>query len=232
MSDQNIIDALFKAGSHYGYSKTRRHPSTANFIFGTKNRVDIIDIEHTASQLEKVQNFVKELSSKGKTIVFVGVKPEAKEAVKAGAERIGQLYVVERWVGGVLTNLPEIKKRITKMIDLKAKKESGELEKYTKKERLLIDEEVARMHKLFSGLASMTKKPDAMFVIDPKKEHIAVTEAKKVGIPVIGVANTDTNIKVLDYPIIANDSSLSSIQYIVDSVVDAYKAGVSSAKSE
>ena len=229
MSDQTLIEALFKAGSHYGYSKTRRHPSAAKFVYTTKNKIDIIDIEKTALQLEAAQNLVKELSSKGKVVLFVGVKPEAKESVKAGAEKIAQPFIVERWVGGVLTNWPEIKKRIVRLVDLKTKKEAGELDKYTKKERLLIDEEIAKMHKLFSGLVEMKGKPDAVFVIDPKREHIAVTEAHKLNIPVIAVANTDTNIKGIEFPIVANDGSVSSISYIVDSIVAAYRGGVTNA---
>ena len=229
MSNQTIIEALFKAGSHYGYSKTRRHPSTAKFVYTTKNKVDIIDIEKTALQLENAQNFVKELGMKGKVVLFVGVKPEAKDSVKAGAEKIGQPFIVERWVGGVLTNWPEIKKRIIRLVDLKAKKEAGELDKYTKKERLLIDEEIAKMHKLFSGLVEMKGKPDAVFVVDPKREHIAVTEAQKLDVPVIALANTDTNISGITYPIVANDGSLSSITYIVDSLVAAYRSGTTNA---
>jgi small subunit ribosomal protein S2 len=229
MSDQTLIEALFKAGSHYGYSKTRRHPSAVKFIYTTKNKVDIIDIEKTAAQLEAAQNFVKELSAKGKVVLFVGVKPEAKESVKAAAEKIAQPFIVERWVGGVLTNWPEIKKRIARLVDLKTKKEAGELDKYTKKERLLIDEEIAKMHKLFSGLVEMKGKPDAVFVVDPKREHIAVTEAHKLHVPVIAIANTDTNIKGIEFPIVANDGSLSSISFIVDSIVAAYRSGTSNA---
>ncbi len=229
MSNQTIIEALFKAGSHFGYSKSRRHPSTAKFIYTTKNKVDIIDIEKTATQLEAAQNFVKELSSKGKVVLFVGVKPEARESVKSNAEKIGQPFIVERWVGGVLTNWPEIKKRIARLLDLTAKKEAGELDKYTKKERLLIDEEIAKMHKLFSGLTGMKGKPDALFVVDPKREHIAVTEAQKLDVPVIALANTDTDIKGITYPIVGNDGSVASIAYITDSLVAAYRSGIQSA---
>ena len=229
MSNQPLIESLFKAGSHYGYSKTRRHPSTAKFVYTTKNKVDIIDIEQTAAQIERACEFVKDLSSKGKVVLFVGVKPEARPAVKAAAESINQPFIVERWVGGVLTNWPEIKKRITLLLDLVAKKESGELEqKYTKKERLLIDEDIARMHKLFSGLTSMKGKPNALFVVDPKREHIAVTEALKLDVPVIALANTDTNIKGITYPIVANDASVASIAYIVERLVAAYNSGVTS----
>lgn len=220
-----IIDELFKAGAHYGYSKTRRHPSVAKYIFTTKNRVDIIDIEKTAAQLATAMNFVTDLASKGKVVLFVGVKPEAREVMHTGADSIAMPFVTERWVGGIMTNWSEIKKRIAKMEDLKAKKEAGELDKYTKKERLLIDEEIAKMHKHFSGLVSLKKMPEALFVIDPKREHIAVTEAHKMNIPVIGVLNTDNDMGSVEYPIVANDSSVSSIALFADKIIAAYRAG-------
>lgn len=225
---EKIIEALFNAGTHFGYSKSRRHPSVAKHIYGNKNKVDIINIEHTALLLDKAESFMKEMGAKGKTVLFVGVKPEAKEVVKNGAESAGQPYITERWVGGVMTNFAEINKRIQKLIDLKKKKEEGALEKYTKKEKMLIDEEIARMHKLFSGIVDMKKLPDALFVVDPKKEYIAVTEAEKMNIPVVALANTDCNISNILYPIVANDASLSSITYITEMMVEAYKSGFKS----
>ncbi len=228
MSDQSLVDSLFQAGAHFGYSKTRRHPSAAKFVFTTKNKVDIIDIEKTAAQLATAEAFLASLAAKGKKVLFVGTKPEARETVKGAAERLDQPYIVERWVGGVLTNWPEIKKRIARLIDLKAKKEAGELDKYTKKERLLLDEEIAKMHKLFSGLTGLTQKPDALFVIDPKREHIAVTEAQKIGIPVIALANTDTNVSGIAYPIVGNDGSVSSINLICERAVSAWRGGLTS----
>jgi small subunit ribosomal protein S2 len=193
-----------------------------------KTLKDIVNIEHTALQLDRAETFLKELGSKGKTVLFVGVKPEAKEVVKRAAESAGQPYITERWVGGVMTNFPEINKRIQKLIDLKKKKEEGALEKYTKKEKMLIDEEIARMHKLFSGIVDMKKLPDALFVVDPKKEHIAVTEAEKMHIPVVALANTDCNIANVLHPVVANDASLSSITYITESLAEAYKSGFKS----
>lgn len=225
-----VVDELFKAGAHYGYSKTRRHPSTAKYIYTTKNRVDIIDIGKTGEQLAKAESFLAELGTKGKIVLFVGVKPEARDVVRSTAEAMSMPFVVERWVGGILTNWSEVKKRIAKLEDLKAKKEAGELDKYTKKERLLIDEEIAKMHKFFSGLVSMKKMPDAMFVIDPKREHIAITEAQKMGIPVLGILNTDNDMKSIEYPILANDSSVSSITYFMEKISEAYRSSV--AKSE
>jgi small subunit ribosomal protein S2 len=227
MSDKTI-EMLFQAGAHFGYSKSRRHPTVAKYIHSTKNGTDIVDVELIENSLEHAAAFMKELGAKGKVVLFVGVKPEAKDVVKNGAESIGQPYITERWVGGVLTNFPEITKRVQKLIDLKKQKEEGTLDKYTKKERLLIDEEIARMHKLFSGITDMKKYPDAVFVVDPKREHIAVTEAEKMMIPTVALAGTDCNIANVTFPVVANDASLSSITYIVEYLVDAYKSGFKS----
>lgn len=216
---------MFTAGAHFGYSKTRRHPSTAAYIFATKNKNDIIDLEKTEALLMKAEAFVKELAASGKNLLFVGVKPEAKKAVYEGALHVDMPYVIERWVGGAITNFPEIKKRIAKLEDLRDKKEKGGLDMYTKKERLLIDEDIARMSKNFSGLVSLKKTPDALFVIDPKREHIAVAEAKHAGIPVIALMNTDCNVKGVEYPIVANDASISSITHFVNAIAKAYKDG-------
>ncbi len=209
------IDAMFQAGAHFGYSKTRRHASVAKRIFTTKNRVDIIDIEKTALELEKALAFLSDLRANGKIILFVGTKPEAKNIIKAAAERIGMPYVSERWVGGALTNFSEIKKRIARLVDLRDKKSKNELDIYTKKERLLIDKEIADMEKNFSGIVDMKKMPDAMLLIDPKKEHIAVTEATKMHIPTVALLNTDCDMKAVTYPIVGNDASTSSINYFV-----------------
>ncbi len=219
------IDEMFKAGVHFGYSKSRRHPSTVPYIFTTKNGVDIIDIEKTEAQLAKVVEYVKSLAQSGKTILFVGTKAEAKQTITENALALSMPYVIERWVGGTLTNFPEIKKRITKLLDLRDQKEKGGLDKYTKKERLLIDREMADMTKNFSGVTGVTKTPDVMFVIDPKKEHIAVTEAHKMKIPVIGIMNTDCNFKDVEYPIVANDGSITSVAFFTEQIKNAYKAG-------
>ena len=139
-------------------------------------------------------------------------------------------YVNERWVGGSLTNFPEIKKRITKLLEWRDQKEKGGLDKYTKKERLLIDREMEDMTKNFQGLTGITRTPDALFVIDPKKEHIAVTEAHKMNLPVIAVLNTDCNLKQVEHPIVGNDASVSSVSFFVQAIKDAYAKGVSGEK--
>lgn len=219
------IDKMFEAGAHYGYSKSRRHPSTTPYIFATKNGVDIINIEKTHDLFEKAMAEITRLAASGKTILFVGTKAEAQQQVVETALALNMPYVGERWVGGALTNFPEIKKRISKLLDLRDQKEKGGLDKYTKKERLLIDREMADMTKNFQGLTGITRTPDVMFVVDPKKEHIAVTEAHKMNLPVIGILNTDCNIKTVEFPIVANDASVSSISYFLSEVKAAYQKG-------
>jgi small subunit ribosomal protein S2 len=201
------IEDMFKAGAHYG--------------------VDIINIEKTYELFEKAIEQVSKMAASGKTILFVGTKAEAQQQIVEAALSLNMPYVSERWVGGALTNFPEIKKRIVKLLDLRDQKEKGGLDKYTKKERLLIDREMDDMTKNFQGLTGITRTPDALFVIDPKKEHIAVTEAHKMNLPVIAVLNTDCNLKQVEFPIIANDASVMSITYFVNAVKEAYNKGVS-----
>lgn len=220
-----MVEEMFQAGVHYGYSKSRRHPSVSSYVFTTKNGVDIIDIEKTEKLLETALEAVTRLAASGKTILFVGTKPEARQQIVEVALSLNMPYVSERWVGGALTNFPEIKKRIVKLLDLRDQKEKGELDKYTKKERLLIDREMDDMTKNFQGLTGIKKTPDAMFVIDPKKELIAVTEAQKMNLPVIAVLNTDCNLKQVQYPIVANDASVLSITFFLSKIKEAYTKG-------
>ncbi|MFA6355328.1 MAG: 30S ribosomal protein S2 [Candidatus Paceibacterota bacterium] len=231
MNIQNsVIEEMFANGAHYGYSKSRRHPSTTPYIFATKNGVDIINIEKTNELFNKAIEKVTSLASAGKSILFVGTKAEARQQIIETALALNMPYVGERWVGGALTNFPEIKKRIVKLLDLRDQKEKGGLDKYTKKERLLIDREMEDMTKNFQGLTGITRTADALFVVDPKKEHIAVTEAHKMNIPVIALMNTDCNIKQVEYPIIANDASVSSITFFVTQIKNAYNKGISGEK--
>ena len=218
-----ILDEMFKAGVHFGYSRSSRHPSMKPVIYGTKNRTEIINLEKTNEYLERVKELLKGLSLGGKTILFVGTKTEARVAVRNAADMLNMPYVTERWVGGIFTNFTEIKKRIARMKDLIDKKAKGELDVYTKKERLILQWEQERLEKLFGGLADMTEKPAVIFVVDPKKEKIAVAEARKMGVPVIALMNTDCNLKDADYPIPGNDASVASIQFILNQLVSAYR---------
>lgn len=214
---------LMSSGVHYGYSRTRRHPTVSPFIYGNKDKVDIIDLEKTISQIELAVGFLSELGKANKTVLFVGVKPEARKHIEKVAVLLHQPHVTERWIGGTLTNFSEIKKRIARLIELKEKKASGENAKYTKKEQLLLGREMERLDKYFNGLTGLTKMPDAVVVVDSKKEHIAVAEARKMNIPIVALGNTDCSIRAISYPIIGNDGSSSSISMILGILKDAFE---------
>lgn len=216
---------MFSAGAHFGYSRSRRHPSTKQFIFGTKSGVEILDLEKTSLELERAKEFVKSIAKSGKQILFVGTKNEGKKALEDGALSIDMPYVAERWVGGVLTNFTEIKKRVALLEDLRAKRENGELSVYTKKERLLIDKDIERLERNFAGIVSMKELPVALFILDPRKESIAVKEAQFLNIPIVALANSDCNLKEVTYPIPGNDSSVSSITFFISQIIEAYKSG-------
>ncbi len=220
-----LIEALFSVGAHFGFIKSRRHPSTKPFIFGVKNKIEIFDLEKTEKSLEVALEAVKMLGEKNGVILFVGGKNEAKEAVTTVAGSINMPYVAGRFIGGTLTNYSEIKKRVEKLEMLVGQKEKGELVKYTKKERLLIDREIDKLREFFFGLSVMKRLPQALFVIDAKREIIAVKEAKKMGIPVIALCGSDNDLGEVDYPIPGNDSSKTSIEFFLRQVAGAYKSG-------
>ncbi len=225
LTNDPIIDALFAVGAHFGYRRSKRHPTAAPFIFGAKSGVEIFDLEKTKPALQKAEEFVTNLARLGKVLLFVGGKNEARDVVKNGARKLGMPAVFGRWIGGTLTNFSNIRARIDKMLDLTSKREKGELVKYTKKERLLIDREITRLEELFGGLVPLKGMPGGVFVVDPGKEHIAVTEAKKEGIPVIALASSDCDLSKIDYVIPGNDASRQSIAYFVERIVAAYEAG-------
>jgi small subunit ribosomal protein S2 len=222
------IESLFKVGAHFAYSKSRRHPSTKPYIFGIKNKVEIFNLEKTSEMLDSAKEFVKNIAKTGGQVLFVGGKSEAKEAVKDAAVSVNMPFVSGRWIGGTLTNFPNIKKRVEKLEDLTSKKEKGELGKYTKKERLLIDREIERLNFFFSGLIPMKDLPKAVFIVDSGREEIAVAEAKEMKIPVVSLSGSDCNLKGIDYPIPANDSSAASIKFFVNEIASAYRAGKNS----
>lgn len=226
------ISELFKAGAHFGFVKSRRHPSTKPFIFGSKNKIEIFDLEKVKLELEKATKFIEDKGSEGALVLFVGGKSEARAAVKKTGEALTMPYVHGRWIGGTLTNFPEIRKRVMKLEDLLSQKEKGELGKYTKKERLLIDREIDKLNMYFSGLYLMKALPKVLVVVDPKKEHIAVAEAKRMKIPVVAIAGTDCDLHSVDIAIPANDASVASISYIMDEIITAYKTGKAREKVE
>lgn len=224
-TDNSVVDALFSVGAHFGFIKSRRHPSTKPFIFGVKNKIEIFDLEKTSQSLSKALEFVQDLGSRNAKILFVSGKNEAKASVTLVAESINMPYVAGRFIGGTLTNFPEIRKRVEKLESLVSQKEKGELGKYTKKERLLIDREIDKLREFFFGLSVMKNLPAALFVVDSKKESIAVKEAKTMGIPVISLSGTDNNLNEVNFPIPGNDASRTSIEFFLQKIADAYKAG-------
>lgn len=230
--DDAIIEKMFKAGAHYGYSKTRRHPSVSKYIYATKNKGDIIDLEKTSTLLEKATEFIKNLGAKNKIVLFVGTKPEAKVAIKDIAESLNMPYVVERWIGGTLSNFTEIKKRITELENYQKDSIGGGLDKYTKKERVVMAKKMEKLARYYTGLLGLKKGPDALFIIDAKSEHIATTEAKKSGVKIVSLVNSDSNIKEIDYPIVANDSGIPSIKFFTNTIANAYKEGQMSAPTD
>ncbi len=225
------IAELFKAGAHFGFVKSRRHPSAKPFILGQKDKVEIFDLEKTSVELEKALEFIRAKGRENAQIIFVGGKSEAREAVKNAGTELDMSYVHGRWIGGTLTNFTEIKKRLQKFEELTTQREKGELGKYTKKERLLIDREIAKLEVYFGGIASMKALPKVLVIVDPKKESIAVTEAKRMKIPVVAIAGSDTNLHEVEYAIPANDSSRQAIQYIMKEIANAYKEGLKEYKA-
>ncbi len=219
------IETMFSAGAHFGLGRSRRHPTVSSFIFGTKNSTDILDLEKTEAMLEKAKAFVSKLASEGKVVLFVGGKKEASAAVKNAAMSLNMPYVDGRWIGGTVSNFVQIKKRIERYEKLISDRDKGELAKYTKRERMLIDKEIASLEKMFYGIVSLKKAPDAMFIIDPRREKNALKEAMDFNIPVIALAGSDCDISMIKYPIVGNDSSKASIQLFVDEIAKAYQNG-------
>ncbi len=225
METKKTIDSMFGAGAHFGLGRSRRHPTVAPYIFGTKNSTDIFDLEKTEALYEKAKAYVSSIAKEGKTILFVGGKKEASLAIKTAAQSLNMPYVDGRWIGGTVTNFPQVRKRIERYEKLVSDKEKGELAKYTKRERMLIDKEIASLEKMFYGIVALKKAPDAIFVIDPRREKNAVKEAADFNIPVIALAGSDCDIKGIAHPIVGNDSSKTSIQLFVEGIAKAYQDG-------
>ncbi len=212
------IEALKKAGLQYGYSRTRRHPSTKSYIESNNNGVDFINLDITKKQLEEAILFLKSLHSAGKVILFVGVKPEIRQLIKETALSLNMPYVAERFIGGTLTNFPQIKKRVERLHDLLRKKEKGELSVYTKKEQLLFQREMDNLDHDFGGISTMNNLPAAVVIIDPRYEEICVKEALRCHIPVVALLNTDCKLENIEYPIVGNDGAVSPVRFVLETI--------------
>lgn len=218
-----MIEKLFAVGAHFGYSPSRRHPSVAPFIFGVKGGTELFDLEKTSAAFEDALSVIKTLAQGRKTVLFVGGKAEAKDAIVRVAERLNQPYVASRWIGGTLTNFSEIRKRLNRLADLTSMREKGELSKFTKRERLLIDREITELENTFGGIKAIQKIPDAMVIIDPRKESGAVAEARQLNVPIIALLNSDCDRTQVTHAIPGNDASIETIQFVLDEIGKAYE---------
>ncbi|MFP5489108.1 MAG: 30S ribosomal protein S2 [Acidimicrobiia bacterium] len=216
---------MLEAGVHFGHQTRRWNPKMRRFIFGERNGIYIIDLEQTLSRVETAYGFVRDLVANGGTVLFVGTKKQAQDPIQSYAEKVGMPYVNERWLGGMLTNFETISKRVGKMLDYERMKASGEFDAMIKKEALLLDRELGKLQRNLGGLRDMKKLPEAVFVIDTKKEHIAVTEANKLGIPVVAVVDTNVDPDVIQYPIPGNDDAIRANMLLAQVIAAAVEEG-------
>ena len=211
-------EQMAQAGLHFGHRTSRIHPKMKPYLFVVRNGVHLMDLEKTAEKFKEALKFIQELVSEGKTLLLVGTKIQIKDIVKETARECGLPYVTERWLGGTFTNLTVFKKRIEYFKELEKKKKEGDLEKYTKKERANIDKELAGLETKFGGIKDLEKLPDAVFVLDMKKDELAVKEAKAKGVKIVGISDTNIDPTLADYPIPANDDAVSSLSFILEKV--------------
>ena len=216
---------LLKAGVHFGHKTSRWHPKMAPFIFGERGGVHIVNLEATQAQLRAAGEFVKGLGKEGKILLLVGTKKQAQEIIKKYATEIGMPCVSNRWLGGSITNWGEIYRLIKKYLDLKGKQARGELVKYTKKEQLDFSKDIDRMNRLVGGISTLTKTPDALFIVDIKYEDTTVREANQKNIPIVALCDTNANPDTIQYPIAGNDDAVKSIEFITKFIANAYREG-------
>lgn len=211
-------EEMARAGLHFGHRSSKIHPKMKPYLYGTKNTIHIIDLEKTKEKLAESLEFIRDLVSQNKILLLVGTKIQIKELVRDTAKECGLFYVSERWLGGTITNFSSILKRIEHYRDLESKKAAGELEKYTKKERIRFDEELVELERKFGGIKELGRVPDAVFVCDMKKDILATKEARSKGVKVIGICDTNVDPTLADFPIPASDDAASSIKYILDKI--------------
>ncbi len=211
---------MAEAGLHFGHQTSKTNPKMKQYIFGARNSIHIIDLEQTAEKLKEALKFIADIVSKGGILLFVGTKIQIKDLVKNTAIECGMPYISERWLGGTFTNFGTLSKRIEYFRELEKKRAGGELDKYTKKERSDFDKKINKLEMKFGGTKELAKLPDAIFICDMKKDEIALKEAKKKGIKVIGIAHTNVDPTLADYPVPANDDAIPSIKYILEKVKD------------
>lgn len=216
---------LLEAGVHFGHQTRRWNPKMAPYIFTERNGIYIIDLQKTVKKVEEAYNFVRDLAASGESLLFVGTKKQAHEAVRDEATRCGMFYVNERWLGGMLTNFPTIQKRIARLRELEEMEEKGTFTLLPKKEVITLRHEMARLQKFLGGIKDMQRLPGALFVIDPRKERIAVSEARKLGIPIVAIVDTNCDPDEIDYVIPGNDDAIRAVKLLSSKMADAVLEG-------
>ena len=216
---------LLEAGVHFGHQTRRWHPKMAEYIFQARNGIPIIDLQKTSKKLDEAYAFLKEQAEEGKTVLFVGTKKQAQECVKEAAEKCGMYYVDQRWLGGMLTNFDTIRARVQRLKDLEKMQEDGTFDVLPKKEVILLKKEMNKLERNLGGIKEMDKLPGVIFLVDPKKERIAVLEAKKLNIPIIGLVDTNCNPEEVDYAIPGNDDAIRAVKLIADVMANAVIEG-------
>ena len=216
---------LLEAGVHFGHQTRRWDPKMAEYIFQARNGIHIIDLQKTSKKLDEAYSFMKEQAEEGKTVLFVGTKKQAQECVKEAAEKSGMYYVDQRWLGGMLTNFGTIRKRIDRLNELETMQEDGTFDVLPKKEVIILKKEMEKLQKNLGGIKDMKEMPGVMFVVDPKKERIAILEARKLGIPVVGLVGTNCNPEDVDYAIPGNDDAIRAVKLIADVMANAIIEG-------
>ncbi len=216
---------LLEAGVHFGHQTRRWNPKMAKYIFTERNGIYIIDLQKTVRKLDEAYNFMRDLSAQGGSVLFVGTKKQAQESIREEAERCGMHYVNARWLGGMLTNFRTIRHRIDRMEQLKKMREDGTFDLLPKKEVVKLELEIEKLEKFLGGIKDMKKLPGALFVVDPRKEKIAVAEAKKLGIPVVAIVDTNCDPDEVDYVIPGNDDAIRAVKLISSVMADAIMEG-------
>jgi small subunit ribosomal protein S2 len=216
---------LLEAGVHFGHQTRRWNPKMSRYIFTERNGIYIIDLQKTVKKVEEAYNFVRELASEGKTVLFVGTKKQAQDSVKEEAERSGQYFVNQRWLGGTLTNFSTIQKRIDRLTQLETMEQDGTFDVLPKKEVIVLRKEMERLEKFLGGIKGMKGLPGALFIIDPRKERIAVAEARKLGIPIVAIVDTNCDPDEIDYVIPGNDDAIRAVKLLTGKMADAIMEG-------
>ena len=216
---------LLEAGVHFGHQTRRWNPKMAPYIFTERNGIYIIDLQKTVNKLEEAYNFIRDLSANGGNVLFVGTKKQAQDSIREEAERAGAYYVNARWLGGMMTNFRTIRSRVARMNQLNAMKEDGTFDMLPKKEVIKLEHEMEKLDKFLGGIQGMEKRPDALFIVDPRKEKIAVAEAKKLGIPVVAIVDTNCDPDDADYVIPGNDDAIRAVKLIAGAMASAIIEG-------